>query len=183
MVAGAAQSPICCPVELVRIRMETDNLKAKPQYTGTLNCYCQTIKRHGVRELFRGFNSTLLRETFSFGCYFASYEWLTLQMKRLKHMDRTDELGIPFILLAGGTAGMLTWLSTYPVDVVKTCYQEQVGARQNSAWLIARQLLKEHGWRVFFRGVTPCLARAFPANAATFAAYEATKRMMREFDE
>ena len=163
--------------------METDNLKEKPQYKGTLDCYRKTVQRYGIRELFRGYNSTLLRETFSFGCYFASYEWLTLQMKRVKGMQKTDELSIPFILFAGGTAGMLTWLSTYPVDVVKTCYQEQASGQKSSAWKIAKHLHEQHGWRVFFRGVVPCLGRAFPANAATFAAYEATKRMMREFND
>lgn len=29
----------------------------------------------------------------------------------------------------------------------------------------------EEGWRIFFKGLTPTIVRAFPSNAATFAAY------------
>lgn len=30
---------------------------------------------------------------------------------------------------------------------------------------------RDEGWRIFFRGLTPTILRAFPSNAATFAAY------------
>jgi hypothetical protein len=37
----------------------------------------------------------------------------------------------------------------------------------------ARHIYETEGARGFFRGFTPCLARAFPANAACFVAFEA----------
>lgn len=36
----------------------------------------------------------------------------------------------------------------------------------------AQSIFAKEGWRGFFRGFTPCLARAFPANAAAFLAFE-----------
>ncbi len=36
----------------------------------------------------------------------------------------------------------------------------------------AQTILKEEGWRAFFKGFTPCLIRSVPANAAAFFAFE-----------
>lgn len=38
----------------------------------------------------------------------------------------------------------------------------------------ARMIYRRDGWRGFLIGFTPCLARAFPANAAAFLAFEWT---------
>lgn len=35
----------------------------------------------------------------------------------------------------------------------------------------------EEGWRIFFKGLTPTILRAFPSNAATFAAYTWTMNL------
>jgi solute carrier family 25 carnitine/acylcarnitine transporter 20/29 len=39
-----------------------------------------------------------------------------------------------------------------------------------------RYSYREEGWRIFFRGLTPTILRAFPSNAATFAAYTWTMK-------
>ena len=163
--------------------METDNLRAVPKYNGTLDCLTKTCRTGGATSIFRGFNSTLLRESFSFGFYFLSYEWITLQLKHVKNVDRHSNLSTPYILLSGGLAGMITWLSTYPVDVVKSCIQEPEVPKFKGMFDCAKHCYKVGGLRFFFRGVGPCLARAFPANAATFAAYEATRRFFKTEDD
>lgn len=38
----------------------------------------------------------------------------------------------------------------------------------------ARMIYRANGWRGFLTGFTPCIARAFPANAAAFLAFEWT---------
>jgi solute carrier family 25 carnitine/acylcarnitine transporter 20/29 len=43
-----------------------------------------------------------------------------------------------------------------------------------------RMIYRKDGWRGFFLGFTPCLARAFPANAAAFLAFEWTMSMLPE---
>jgi hypothetical protein len=44
----------------------------------------------------------------------------------------------------------------------------------------ASKLWAEGGIKRFSAGLAPCLARSFPANAAGFAIYEATKTYMQE---
>ena len=182
-LAGCAQTPICCPVELIRIRMETDNLRKVPRYTGTYDCVLKTCKNGGVSSVFRGFNTTMLRESFSFACCFASYEWITLQIKQFTHVDRDCKLSTPGILVAGGLAGMLCWIINYPIDVIKTCIQEPEAPKYQGLFDCAKNCYRVGGLGFFFRGIVPCLARAFPVNAATFAAYEATKQLLGDNED
>jgi hypothetical protein len=44
----------------------------------------------------------------------------------------------------------------------------------------ARMIYRRDGWRGFLTGFTPCLARAFPANAAAFLAFEWTMSQLPE---
>jgi len=37
---------------------------------------------------------------------------------------------------------------------------------------------KNEGMKAFWRGFTPCLIRAFPANAACFFTYEFTRKLL-----
>lgn len=68
------------------------------------------------------------------------------------------------------------WLSIYPIDVIKSSVQSDHSdptKRKYSGMIdAARKIHAEHGVKGYFRGIAPCLARSFPANAATFVAYE-----------
>jgi len=71
------------------------------------------------------------------------------------------------ILLAGGVAGCISWLSVYPLDVIKTRVQAQgeceglLGKRRLGTWACAKSAYAEGGGRVFFNGLGVCMARAF----------------------
>lgn len=88
-------------------------------------------------------------------------------------------------------AGVITWASIFPLDVIKTRYQVQdmtlarpeqrpllagevvgitevVGTsalRRQSALQVARDAYHQEGIAVFFRGLGVCSARAFIVNA------------------
>ena len=47
-----------------------------------------------------------------------------------------------------------------------------------STWDAMVQLNKAEGWRGFWRGFTPCMLRACPANAACFFAYETARSLL-----
>ncbi|XP_006766694.2 PREDICTED: mitochondrial basic amino acids transporter [Myotis davidii] len=164
------------PFDTVKVRLQVQSLE-KPQYRGTLHCFQSIIKQEsvlglykglgsplmgltfinalvfgvqgGLRGVNRGMVSTLLRETPSFGVYFLTYDVVT----RALGCEPGDSLLVPKLLLAGGTSGILSWLSTYPNGILDCM----------------RQSYRAEGWRVFTRGLTSTLLRAFPVNAATFA--------------
>ncbi|KAJ8009424.1 hypothetical protein DPEC_G00088730 [Dallia pectoralis] len=112
--------------------------------------------------------TTLMRETPCFGVYFLTYDLLTCSIG----CEPGDSYIIPKLLFAGGMSGVTCWLSTYPVDVIKTRLQaDGVGGvyQYSSITDCVRQSVRREGLRVFTRGLTSTLLRAFPVNAVTFA--------------
>ena len=85
------------------------------------------------------------------------------------------------LLLAGGAAGVLGWVATFPFDVLKTRIQarrlplpaqQQQQQQADSTWGTARAMYVESGSRVFWRGLAPTLVRAVPVNMAVFGTFE-----------
>ena len=78
-------------------------------------------------------------------------------------------------MLAGGTAGVLSFLLLHPIDCVKSVRQAQaahvVGA-DSRLWTIVLAQHREHGARFFVRGIGATCLRAAPVSAVTFAVYD-----------
>ena len=73
------------------------------------------------------------------------------------------------------------WIPVFPVDTVKSRLQSAEG-RPTIAGTI-RGIYRSGGVKNFFPGFGPAMARAVPANAATFLGVElAHKAMQKAFD-
>jgi solute carrier family 25 carnitine/acylcarnitine transporter 20/29 len=102
------------------------------------------------------------------------------------------------VLLCGGLAGVITWASIFPLDVIKTRVQTQIlhapvrdgeqsallGSEAPRARLssveIARQAYRTEGAGVFFRGLGICSVRAFVVNAVQWAVYEWMMKLLQQ---
>lgn len=169
---GAIQSVICCPMELAKTRMQMQGTGQKKSsrklYKNSMDCLVRIYSREGLWGVNRGMVTTLIRETPGFGVYFWAYDVLT----RSLGCEPEDRYMIPKLLFAGGMAGIASWLSAYPVDVIKSRLQaDGVGGVNQYSSIIdcIRQSVRKEGYMVFTRGLTSTLLRAFPVNAATFA--------------
>jgi len=80
----------------------------------------------------------------------------------------------------GGAAGVVTWLAVLPLDNAKTIYQceRPGGPRDLPPLALIRRLITERGFRGLYRGASPVIARAFPANAAQWLAWEFSSRAL-----
>ncbi|KAF7652699.1 hypothetical protein LDENG_00093800 [Lucifuga dentata] len=170
--AGTIQCVICCPMELAKTRMQMqgtgEKKSSRKEYKNSLDCLACIYKREGLWGVNRGMVTTLIREAPGFGVYFLAYDVLT----RYLGCEPSDSYMIPKLLFAGGMAGIASWLSTYPVDVIKSRLQADGVGGVNKYSSIAdcvRQSVRKEGYMVFTRGLTSTLLRAFPVNAATFA--------------
>jgi solute carrier family 25 carnitine/acylcarnitine transporter 20/29 len=101
--------------------------------------------------------------------------------------DETSNRTAMKVLLCGGIAGIVTWASVFPLDVIKTRLQAQTchdtapvraspdrqsllrpappEGRILSAVEIAKDAYRSEGLRVFYRGLGICSIRAFVVNA------------------
>lgn len=168
---GAALAPIIGPMELIKVRLQVDgNSATGRKYKGLLDCIAKSTSG-GRFLLWRGSMMTLLRDAPSFAFYFGTYDLI----KNLR--DPKDQTPL-HLLLAGGLAGISAWIPSYPQDVLKSRIQLSIQPIRPSTVSIIRSIWIKDGVGGFFRGITPTLARAFPANAATFLAFELVSRLL-----
>ncbi|CAD5222797.1 unnamed protein product [Bursaphelenchus okinawaensis] len=172
--AGIAQAFVAAPTELLKLRVQVQD--GPRQYRSPYHCL-RCILKENPATLFRGTWITQLRDCPGLGIYFASYEYLARKMSKDGTMEALTSIQL---LMAGGLAGMTSWLFNYPTDVIKTRYQAD-DTSQNYREVI-RKAYAENGYRTFFCGFGSTLLRAFPTNAATFFTVEWTYRLLLDYD-
>jgi solute carrier family 25 carnitine/acylcarnitine transporter 20/29 len=170
--SGFINSIISGPTELVKIQLQNqkEGRRSFTQHTmkGPLDCFQKIYRQEGLRGCLRGMNATILRETPSYGVYFAAFETIQRQLQR-------DEQISPWsLMMAGGLSGVFGWISTYPMDVIKTKIQAQpISSSKNYRGIIdcGRAIVKAEGPTVLWRGLGATIVRAFPTNAVIFLTY------------
>lgn len=204
-IGGLATWVVSTPTELIKCRAQ---LAASPAETSSW-----AITKHiwqaegGLRGLYFGGTVTALRDSVGYGFYFWSYELTTRWMEKWFQSSgpadgfATDDVtgaDAAKVLLCGGIAGVVTWASIFPLDVIKTRVQAQAQAQAQAngssaaageraplvhapnaatpkrlgAIEVARVAYRQGGIGVFFRGLTICSVRAFVVNAVQWATYE-----------
>lgn len=134
------------------------------------------LKKGGVRNLFKGFVPELIRECPGNMAYFGTYGIFRETYNRF----RPGHGEIEAIVFSGGMAGVAYWGTTFPVDLVKSRMQADNlnNPRFNGFIHCVKVTYQELGFRGFYRGLMPCLVRAFPVNAASFMAFEYGKQWL-----
>ncbi|RHZ33911.1 hypothetical protein DYB37_002870 [Aphanomyces astaci] len=143
-------------------------------FAGPMDCIRHITATHGARGMFQGLWPTILRDTFSYGVYFYVYEATLRHLEARREALNATSQQAASMLFAGGCAGVVSWSIIYPLDVVKSVIQSQPSTSDLGLVRHAHTLYREHGWRVFTKGLGTTILRAFPVNAVTFYVYEET---------
>lgn len=159
--AGATESLVVVPFELVKIRLQ-DKAQAS-KYNGMIDVVVKTVKAEGILAMYNGLESTAWRHILwnagYFGCIF--------QVKALlpKADDKSQQIRNDLISgTIGGTVG--TMLNT-PMDVIKSRIQNSpkvAGSvpKYNWAWPALGTVLKEEGFPALYKGFLPKVLRLGP---------------------
>lgn len=178
--AGIVNTPITSPVEQLRIILQTQPSGEKQIYKGPRDALTKIYQSHGFKGIFRGFNITLAREAQAYGVWFLTYEFL--MQNALRGGRRREDISTPELLLYGALAGDALWLSSYPLDVIKSRLQSDLkfgeSAKYQNSAAVARDIWTTQGFKGFWRGIVPALVRAIPSSAGTFATVELTLRLL-----
>ncbi|KAI1436482.1 mitochondrial carrier domain-containing protein [Xylaria sp. CBS 124048] len=175
---------ITAPFERVKVILQVQGQRLQPgqqpKYKNGIDVVRQLYREGGLRSVFRGSAATLARDGPGSAAYFAAYEYIK---RRLTPLDPTSgkpqgDLSLLAVTCAGGAAGIAMWIPVFPVDTVKSRLQTAEGNVSLAG--VVRELYARGGFKAFFPGFGPALARAVPANAATFLGVELAHQAMRK---
>ncbi|KAJ8116380.1 hypothetical protein OPT61_g2189 [Boeremia exigua] len=188
---GFASFVVSAPTELIKCRAQVTT----ERHATSWSIAKQIWMKEGIRGLYYGGGITSIRDAVGYGFYFWSYEW---SKQAWSSPNDTDKEAAFKVLMCGGLAGIITWASIFPMDVVKTRLQTQAlqpepvrGGEQQTllhsearrthlgAVQIAKHAYQTEGAGVFFRGLGICSVRAFIVNAVQWAMYEWMMRLLQ----
>ncbi len=175
---------ITAPFERVKVLLQIQGQKQlapgeKPKYSGGVDVVRQLYKEGGIRSVFRGSAMTLARDGPGSAAYFAVYEYVKRSLSpKDENGNVTGELSLPAVMTAGGAAGVAMWIPVFPVDTIKSRIQTAEGRPTISG--VISGVYRSGGIKAFFPGFGPALARAVPANAATFVGVELAHKAMNK---
>eukprot|EP00878_Enallax_costatus_P010211 GHUV01010659.1.p1 GENE.GHUV01010659.1~~GHUV01010659.1.p1 ORF type:complete len:321 (+),score=67.66 GHUV01010659.1:426-1388(+) len=164
------------PIDFYKSQIQVQIIRSKadpsykPPYTTVSACVQATIKQNGFKGPFQGLGPTILRNTPANAVYLGTFEVLKSAAAKQLGCKSNAELPAWAVLSSAALGGIAYWLAIFPVDVIKSSMQTDniiPSQRKYPNMLQAAKLLwAEGGVKRFYKGFTPCLIRAAPANGA-----------------
>ncbi|KAK9448266.1 mitochondrial carrier domain-containing protein [Limtongia smithiae] len=165
---------VAAPFERIKVLLQIQGQDGVVKYKGPLDVALQLYREGGVRSLFRGSVATLGRDGPGSAIYFATYEYLKDLLT-----PAGASMSLPAISFAGGMSGVAMWVTIFPIDTIKS--QLQSSSKATSITQVSKAIYASGGFKAFFPGIGPALARSFPANAATFVGVELTHKFFDKY--
>lgn len=168
--AGMTSIPITTPVEYLKVK--------KQGFDGKGKTYSSLIRKAGPTGIFTGMVPTFFRDVPTYGVYFYAYG----QMKKYLGLNQNEFENTSIkhktikTMIAGGCAGTMSWIAGYPMDVVKSYVQYH--PHKKSMYTASKHLYTKYGIQYFYRGISPCLVRAFLVNGVVFVGYESIIKLL-----
>ncbi|KAH7271188.1 hypothetical protein FSOLCH5_004063 [Fusarium solani] len=159
--AGATESFVVVPFELVKIRLQDKASAGK--YNGMVDCVVKTVKNEGPLTLYQGLESTMWRHILwnagYFGCIF--------QVRQLLPKSDTKQGQMVNDMISGGIGGTVGTILNTPLDVVKSRIQNTPKVpgqvpKYNWAWPAVFTVAKEEGFSALYKGFLPKVLRLGP---------------------
>jgi len=100
----------------------------------------------------------------------------------LRQQDEERSRPPVYALLACGAVSSTTAaVVTFPLQVTRTRMQADLSGRYANARACVRDIYTNFGWRGFYRGLTPNLAKAVPSVMITYAVFEVSAKAMSDW--
>ncbi|KAL4776511.1 mitochondrial carrier domain-containing protein [Aspergillus nidulans var. acristatus] len=188
-LGGIASWTVSSPTEFIKCRAQLDASPGVSSWTVAKNI----VRTRGWRGLYFAGGITCARDSIGYGFYFWSYEYCKRLMSSPDGKD-TSSTALK-VLCCGGIAGIVTWASVFPLDVIKTrlqastiadyaearpLLQAQTNKQPLGSFDLARVMYRAEGFKAFYRGIGVCSLRAFIVNAAQWATYEWLMRCFQD---
>ncbi|KAL7538302.1 hypothetical protein ACHAXR_008469 [Thalassiosira sp. AJA248-18] len=190
-VGGACCVLVGHPLDLVKVRMQTGG--ASSSSGSVFGMLSNTLRKEGVKGLYRGVSAPLTAVSPMFAVSFWSYDIGQRMVKSYGQRGLTDDekLVMPYTLsmteicMAGAISAIPTTGIMAPSERIKCLLQVQANevekggkARYTGMVDCAKQVLKEGGMASLYKGTVATLARDIPGTIAYFGTYEWIKKSL-----
>jgi len=178
--SGIFTTTVMAPGERIKCLLQIQEGGNAPQkYNGMLDCAKKLYKEGGIRSIYKGSVATLMRDVPASGFYFLAYEWV--KAYSAKEFGTEGSRGLIGTIFAGGSAGIAYWIVGMPPDVIKSRLQTAPAGTYTGMRDVFGKLMHNEGPTALYKGVTPVMLRAFPANAACFIGFEVAMKFLNYF--
>lgn len=167
--AGATESVIVTPFELVKIRLQDKSSTFK----GPADVIRHSFKTSGPLGLYQGMESTFWRHMWWNAGYFGAIYWV----KSLLPKSTTKTQEITNNLMAGTVGGFIGTALNTPFDVVKT--RVQLKGSGEWAYPALIKIAREEGVGAWYRGFAPKVLRLGPGGGVLLLVVEALSTVFR----
>lgn len=175
-IGGISSQLSIYPIETLKTQMMSNT----SQHKRTL----MQAARHvwslgGTRAYYRGLTIGLV------GVFpYSAIDMSTFEALKLAYLRSTgkEEPGVMALLAFGSISGSVGATSVYPLNLVRTRLQASGSSghpqRYTGVMDVAVKTWERDGWRGFYRGLFPTLAKVVPAVSISYVVYEHTKRRL-----
>lgn len=163
-----------CPIDFFKTQTQIQIIKSKsipnyiPEFKSPIECFRKVMALNGPLGAYQGFIPHLMRNVPAGAVHLGLFEICRLKFAQKDGVSVKD-LALSKTLLSGAFGGWFFWFLFYPLDVVKSAFMSDNPDKSKRAYKGLRhtysELWKQGGVNRFYKGFTPCMMRALPANA------------------
>jgi len=175
--AGATESFVVVPFELVKIKLQDKNSK----FAGPLDVLKQVVKKDGLLGLYVGMESTFWRHLWWNGGFFGSI----YQVRSLLPKAETPQAQLMNNFISGSVGGFVGTALNTPFDVVKSRIQGAskvpgVTPKYNWTYPALVTIFREEGAAALYKGFVPKVLRLAPGGGVLLLVVEFTLGVFRK---
>ncbi|BFZ53887.1 hypothetical protein PYCC9005_000918 [Savitreella phatthalungensis] len=168
--AGATESFVVVPFELVKIRLQ--DKKSAHLYSGTTDCLRKIVAKEGPLALYNGLEATMWRHV----TWNAGYFGVIFQVRAQLPKPQTKKAELLNNLVAGSIGGTVGTILNTPFDVVKSRIQNAPripGQVPKYNWALSSLAVvaREEGVGALYKGFVPKVLRLGPGGGILLAVY------------
>lgn len=187
-VAGMTSSlfaqSVFVPIDVVSQKLMVQGYSGHAQYSGGIDVARKILRSDGIRGLYRGFGLSVVTYSPSSAVWWASYGssqrfiWRLLDQGGKYNESSPSVQKIMLVQAAGGIiAGATASCITTPLDTIKTRLQVMGNDNRSSIKQVAKDLIKEDGWKGLYRGFGPRFFSMSAWGTSMILTYEYLKRL------
>ncbi|XP_051129332.1 uncharacterized protein LOC127250214 isoform X2 [Andrographis paniculata] len=188
-IAGLSSNLASCiyfvPLDVICQRLMVQGLPGSAPCNGPFDVMQKVIKIEGLRGMYRGFGLTAVTQSPASALWWGIYGAAQHSIWRgLGYRDdlekKPSHAEMAVVQAAAGTiAGACSSVITTPIDTVKTRLQviDDYGVGRPSVMKTVKALLKEDGWKGFYRGFGPRFLNMSFYGTTMIVTYELIKRL------